>query len=239
MGSVRVVGDTAHTVFYSAGQEAIVEHPYGNETAGTTIRLCPGATLWGTLEEAGLDSRHIAAGSFPIRSTLRSMRTEASHRRLIRAVTSATPETVRVQELTSRLLIDTIADATEGGDRPRVARGSSAARVVSRVQEFISWAYPQALTLHAIAREAGCSAWHLSRVFAGATGISVHRFLTSVRLRHAIELLESGETSLTRTAFACGFSSHSHFTSAFRREFGVTPSRWRVHPSCAEDHRER
>jgi AraC-like DNA-binding protein len=40
----------------------------------------------------------------------------------------------------------------------------------------------------------------------------------------ALERLDAGERDLTRLALDLGYSSHSHFTDAFRRSFGVTPS---------------
>jgi AraC-like DNA-binding protein len=47
------------------------------------------------------------------------------------------------------------------------------------------------------------------------------------RLRDALEMLLDTRESITRVALEHGFASHSHFTDAFRREFGVPPSRVR------------
>jgi AraC-like DNA-binding protein len=48
----------------------------------------------------------------------------------------------------------------------------------------------------------------------------------------ALELVPRRRRELTDVALALGYSSHSHFTAAFRREYGVTPTslfepRWR------------
>jgi len=45
-----------------------------------------------------------------------------------------------------------------------------------------------------------------------------------VRLRTALELIPGNENNLTDLAFQLGFSSHSHFTLAFRKAFGVPPT---------------
>jgi AraC family transcriptional regulator len=45
-----------------------------------------------------------------------------------------------------------------------------------------------------------------------------------VRLLLALERLEDGERDLSRLALDLGYSSHSHFTAAFRRSFGTPPS---------------
>ena len=65
---------------------------------------------------------------------------------------------------------------------------------------------------------------HLSRIFQHHTGFTIHRYLVQLRMRQALERLAGGEQNLTMLALDLGFSSHSHFTDAFRREFGCAPS---------------
>ena len=89
------------------------------------------------------------------------------------------------------------------------------------------WVAPRAagrLTLTRIARALDCSVFHLCRSFRHATGLTLHAYRDQVRLRLALERLETGERDLSRLALDLGYSSHSHFTAAFRRLFGVPPS---------------
>src|SRR5262249_19539691 len=73
----------------------------------------------------------------------------------------------------------------------------------------------------------GASSAYLTDVFSRFEGISLHRYVTQLRLARAlIELPEAG--NLTTLALDLGFSSHSHFTLAFRRAFGCTPSAFRA-----------
>ena len=82
-----------------------------------------------------------------------------------------------------------------------------------------------------IAGALGASVAHLSRSFRACTGRTLHAHRTSLRLRASLASLEKAGRSLTDVALAHGYSSHSHFTAAFRRAFGATPSavarRWR------------
>jgi AraC-like DNA-binding protein len=55
----------------------------------------------------------------------------------------------------------------------------------------------------------------------------VNRFIHRLRLRAALDLLPEYRRDITRLALDLGYSSHSHFTYAFRREFGFPPSAWR------------
>jgi AraC-like DNA-binding protein len=63
-------------------------------------------------------------------------------------------------------------------------------------------------------------------MFQQQTGMPVHRYLTQLRLRAALERLADAD-DITSLAIDLGFSSHSHFTDVFRREFGKTPSEYR------------
>jgi AraC family transcriptional regulator len=58
--------------------------------------------------------------------------------------------------------------------------------------------------------------------------VPVHRYLTQLRLRASLDRLADGADDLTALALDLGFSSHSHFADAFRREFGKTPSEVRA-----------
>jgi AraC-like DNA-binding protein len=81
--------------------------------------------------------------------------------------------------------------------------------------------------LAAIAAALGVSVFHLCRVFRRRTGTTLHAYRNRLRLAASLELLGSPRRDLTDVALRLGFSSHSHFTSAFRRHFGVTPSAFR------------
>jgi len=81
--------------------------------------------------------------------------------------------------------------------------------------------------LEDIARAVHSSTFQLARVFHRETGLALHQYRTRLRLRAALERLVESETDLTALALDLGFSSHSHFTSAFHRAFGLTPSECR------------
>ncbi|MGZ4808814.1 MAG: helix-turn-helix transcriptional regulator, partial [Thermoanaerobaculia bacterium] len=109
-------------------------------------------------------------------------------------------------------------------------------RAVLHAQELISANYHEPLPLSAVAAHAGMSQFHLCRAFRRMTGIGMHRFQVVVRLRMALDRLDHGSRDLTELALDLGFSDHSHFCGAFRREFGMSPSAYRT--LAARDRRE-
>jgi AraC-like DNA-binding protein len=79
--------------------------------------------------------------------------------------------------------------------------------------------------LSTLARALGVSPYHLCRVFRATHGTTLHEYRIDLRLRLALERLADRRTDLSRLAFELGFSSHSHFTHAFRTRMGKPPSR--------------
>jgi AraC-like DNA-binding protein len=57
--------------------------------------------------------------------------------------------------------------------------------------------------------------------------MTIHQYLLQLRLREGAAAVLEGERDLTALGLRLGFSHHSHFTEAFRRAFGVPPSRLR------------
>jgi YesN/AraC family two-component response regulator len=55
------------------------------------------------------------------------------------------------------------------------------------------------------------------------TGLSVSKFIRSVRLEKSLELLENGETRIAEAARAVGFKSHSYYSRCFKEYFGIDP----------------
>jgi AraC-like DNA-binding protein len=83
------------------------------------------------------------------------------------------------------------------------------------------------LSLATLSRRLGVTAPHLCRTFRRVRGTTLHQHRTELRLRAALEAVRESGRDLTEIALACGFSSHSHFTNAFRRRFGAAPSQTR------------
>lgn len=99
-------------------------------------------------------------------------------------------------------------------------------RLIRRTKEYLDAHFTERLLLPDVADAVGASPAYLTDVFRRFEGISLHRYLTQLRLARAlVELPHS--TDLTALALDLAFSSHSHFTLAFRRAFGCTPSAFR------------
>jgi AraC-like DNA-binding protein/quercetin dioxygenase-like cupin family protein len=78
-------------------------------------------------------------------------------------------------------------------------------------------------SLRALAEHAGCTPYHLVRVFTRTVGLSPHRFLVQTRVRRAGQLLSRGIPSSFAAAMT-GFVDQSHLITQFKRYVGTTPA---------------
>lgn len=100
-------------------------------------------------------------------------------------------------------------------------------RQIVKAAQFIGRNYMDDISAADIAAAAGYSPNYLSRKFREAAGIGVHEYLTFIRLQRAALELVSTADSVTEIALRCGFSDGNYFKDAFKKKYGVTPSKYR------------
>jgi AraC family transcriptional regulator len=100
-------------------------------------------------------------------------------------------------------------------------------RWLRRVHEFLEISYRDNLSLQEIASVGQVHPVHLAREFRRFFHCSIGEFLRRKRIRQACQMLAESNVSIAEIAQACGFSDQSHFSSAFKRQAGLTPGKFR------------
>jgi DNA-binding response OmpR family regulator/two-component sensor histidine kinase len=77
-----------------------------------------------------------------------------------------------------------------------------------------------------LAKEVGLSRAQLHRKMKDMTGIAVSEFVRNIRLEQAVRLLEEQKINVTQVAYSVGFSNLAHFSTVFRKQFGVSPTEY-------------
>ena len=98
---------------------------------------------------------------------------------------------------------------------------------VHSVRALLAFKLGEPVSLEEVGKAVGVSPFHLCRVFRAVTGTTISRYRHTLRLRAALERVASPDADLSAVALDYGYSSHSHFTAAFGREFGMTPTEFR------------
>jgi AraC-like DNA-binding protein len=97
---------------------------------------------------------------------------------------------------------------------------------VQRMQDYIDAHMTDAISLHMLARAAGYSPWHSSRIFKELTGKTPFEYIRALRLSRAAVRLRDEEVRDIDVAFDFVFDSHEGFTRAFSKQFGITPKNY-------------
>jgi AraC family transcriptional regulator len=119
-------------------------------------------------------------------------------------------------------------DATRGVDADaRIATAHG--ELVVRVKKYIRENIDQRLGLSHLAAHVEVSPFHLCRLFRLATGQTVYQYQLQIRLAAALEMLPAYKGHLAALAMDLGFSSHSHFATLFKREYGFSPGAREAH----------
>jgi AraC-like DNA-binding protein len=109
----------------------------------------------------------------------------------------------------------------------RSLRKPSPSVCVARARQWLDDTLDGNTTLADLAGLTGVSRFQLLRSFVRDTGVTPHAYLLQKRVGLAKPLLAKG-ASLAAIAHDLGFADQSHFTRAFRRQFGVTPGQYRA-----------
>jgi AraC-like DNA-binding protein len=112
------------------------------------------------------------------------------------------------------------------GRAPAEARARDRRRAVEAALWMDAHSH-EPIDLESAAREAGLSAFHFLRTFAGVLGVTPHQYLVRSRLRRAARLLADDGRSITDVALDVGFSDLSNFVRTFHRAAGVSPRAFR------------
>jgi AraC-like DNA-binding protein len=113
-------------------------------------------------------------------------------------------------------------------DRTYASRGRAEAtrahrEIAEHAKVLLAERFCDPVGLEFFARHSGATVFQLCRAFRAVTGSTLHSYRNRLRLQASLPRIADGEP-LTEIALDLGFSSHSHFTAAFRQLFGSAPS---------------
>jgi AraC family transcriptional regulator len=221
-----LVAEPTHALLLNRHEPFRISHPAPGGDDCTVLEISPEAAteIVGSLEERVEDRPETpflishALFTAPMRIELHRLRSAASR--------AADP--MAQEERLLALLGRVLAGGYRGHGRPITPRREETRRtrrdLVERTRLILSSSPARPWSLSELAREVASSPHHLTRVFHATTGMPIHRYLRDLRLALALEQVGSGKGRLSEVALQTGFATHSHFSTAFRRAFGVAPS---------------
>ncbi|MDC0667811.1 helix-turn-helix transcriptional regulator [Nannocystis radixulma] len=183
------------------------------------------ASIPPTMVEALLSDRAPSpAATFIKRHCVADRSAEASVRSLVAELSSPT-EPLRAEMLCHAFVLHLLGVHGQAPRRKQLApRGKLGPAQLRGAVELAHERLACDLTLEAMAKVAGYSPFHFARLFKATTGLAPHQFVLQLRLERAARLLRGRDPKLGDIALATGFYDQAHFTTVFRKAFGVTPA---------------
>jgi AraC-like DNA-binding protein len=219
VGGSDSVAEANQLLFFNQGEGYRVSHPV--EGGDACLSLAIGETWLRELARP-LELRDGAAFAFRRQRLRIDARTQALVALVRHGLKTQGAETLEAETLVLTLVRRAL------GERTSHAPGGSSGRqkLVDRAKLVLSSELGRRWTLGDIAAEVGVSPVYLTQVFQQVEGLPLYRYQRRLRLARALHLLGRYE-DLSRLSLDLGFSSHSHFTSAFRQLYGRTPAEFR------------
>lgn len=112
-------------------------------------------------------------------------------------------------------------------EEEKPAKVSGPERRVLRAIDSILKRYAEELTTEILAQEVALSPRQFERCFKQEIGSTPRQFLIEVRLGAGGEMLRTTAKSVSEIALSVGFKNPSHFSEAFQRSTGFTPTEFR------------
>jgi AraC-like DNA-binding protein len=216
VGRDQAVADANHVLFFNRDQVYQVSHPVAGGDSSLVVSLA---------EEmiAELAPGSLLGAHSPVAFNVQHLRIDARAQALVmllrHSLRNGSIESLEAEGLSLTLISRAL------GPRTARAPGSTHARrrLVDRVKVLLASDLSRRWTLAEIAAEMRGSPVYLTQSFQQVEGLPLYRYHLRLRLARALDLI-AGRGDLSGLAQDLGFSSHSHFSAAFRQCYGCSPS---------------
>jgi AraC family transcriptional regulator len=208
LGHDQAVAEANQVLFFNAGEGYRVSHPVPGGDASLSLAI----------DQPLL--RELAATSLFRRQRLRiDARSQALVALLRHSLRAKIAEPLEAESLALTLVQRAL------GPRTTHAAGATLGRqrLVDRAKLVLAGDPARRWMLAEIAAEVRCSPVYLTQVFQQVEAMPLYRYQLHLRLARALDLLARYD-DLTALSLDLGFSSHSHFSAAFRQAYGRSPS---------------
>lgn len=219
LGDDQAVAEANQVLFFNAHEGYRISHPVAGGDASLTLVI-------GESQLSELAPRAYLRGGAKLAFRRQCLRIDARAQALVALLRHSLCHEV-AETLEAESLALTLVQRALGPQTSHAAGASfGRQRLVDRVKLVLAGDLARRWTLAEIAAELRCSPVYLTQVFQQVEGLPLYRYQLRLRLARALDLLPQYD-DLTTLALDLGFSSHSHFSAAFRAAYGRSPSEFR------------
>lgn len=149
-------------------------------------------------------------------------------RALVTGLRCGSVDEAHAQCVSMDILDDTLRHRFDAGKKPQLSFSKRLRYldIALEVEKYILANLQQHFLLEELASKLAVSPFHLCRIFKLINNVSIHEYQLQLRLRLSLGDLPRCR-DIAQLALDNGFSSHSHYSTRFKRVFGCTPKQFR------------
>lgn len=99
---------------------------------------------------------------------------------------------------------------------------------IQQAKQYIVNNYNQSITISMIAKHIGTNEFTLKKGFKELVGTTVFGYINDIKMDKAKKLLADKNTPITQVSEMIGYKNPQHFSTAFKKKFGVVPSKFKA-----------
>jgi AraC family transcriptional regulator len=196
-----------------AGADCVVDTPTGGDAL--FVAIDPGVFALAAAEDSALEAQLIESFAFYDQELL-----DLGRMLLLESLDDYPNGPLFWSEIASRFIDNLIVGHTSALESQ--TRGTLGRDVLARLRDYVMAHLDEPLEVATLARMAGRSPFHFSRVFTRSVGMTPHRYIVHLRLQHAMQLVREGRSGFAEIAARTGFADQSHLSRWVRRVHGVS-----------------
>lgn len=109
-----------------------------------------------------------------------------------------------------------------------ISQTESKSKTFDSILAFIEGHFMQDITLCSIAEACSCSESTVSHLFKAYSKQSVKKYINDLRIKQAEKFLISTDLPTSNIADFCGFTNSNYFSTTFKKQFGLSPQKYRL-----------
>ena len=221
-----VLAEPSTVLFFAAGRPYRISHPGSLHDECIVLEFDPGVMRSALVDITQID--HLGDSRLHTHAML-TLPVAAARSLLVWRLRHGLCDVLEATETALALLAATVRAAMQEKSHSRMRLETQTRRrdQVMAAQSMLLASSEASPSLRELATHAETSPFHLARIFREHVGVPVHEYDLRLRLMRALPDLLDTDRGITEIALDHGFSSHSHFTYAFRRRAGLTPNELR------------
>ncbi|MFA7415158.1 MAG: AraC family transcriptional regulator [Rhizobium sp.] len=216
IGEEEVVAEPNQVLFFNRGETYRVSHPVVGGDASLSVAM-PEPFLAELVPDTHCTK--VPTFAFNRQKLQIDARAQALVALLRHGLATGTAEMLEAEALALTLVRRAVGKHNAGVQSTSYGRK----KLADRAKLVLSSDLARRWTLGEIAGETGVSPVYLTQIFQQVEGVPLYRYQLRLRLAKALDLLADYD-DLTALGLDLGFSSHSHFSAAFRQAYGRTPA---------------